>query len=56
MIIYRENATNAISLRQIVADAGEHMIKVVDDILDTLTDGEHRRTIAALETKQDTKV
>uniref|UniRef100_A0A0N5AP61 Bromo domain-containing protein n=1 Tax=Syphacia muris TaxID=451379 RepID=A0A0N5AP61_9BILA len=51
----RENVTNAISLRQMVENAGDHMIKIVDDILDTLTDGEHRRTISALETEKVTQ-
>ncbi|VDK75517.1 unnamed protein product [Litomosoides sigmodontis] len=46
----RTNVTNAISLREMVDNAGEYMIKVVDDLLDTLTNGEHRRTIKALET------
>lgn len=45
--------TSAISLRQMVDNAGEHMIKVVDDLLDTLSNGEHRRTIKALETEKE---
>lgn len=36
-----------------VDNASEYMIKVVDDLLDTLTNGEHRRTIKALETDID---
>lgn len=36
-----------------VDNASEYMIKVVDDLLDTLTNGEHRRTIKALETDTD---
>lgn len=39
-----------------VEDAGEHMIKIVDDLLDTLTDGEHSKTISALEKKEQMKV
>lgn len=50
---FRTNVTNAISLREMVDNAGEYMIKVVDDLLDTLTNGEHRRTIKALETDVD---
>uniref|UniRef100_A0A1I8EQ81 Bromo domain-containing protein n=1 Tax=Wuchereria bancrofti TaxID=6293 RepID=A0A1I8EQ81_WUCBA len=49
----RTNVTNAISLREMVDNCGEYMIKVVDDLLDTLTNGEHRRTIKALETDAD---
>lgn len=44
---------DVISLREMVDNAGDHMIKVVDDLLDTLTNGEHRRAIKALETDQD---
>lgn len=36
-----------------VDNSGEYMIKVVDDLLDTLTNGEHRRTIKALETDME---
>lgn len=40
-----------------VEDSGEHLIRLVDDLLDTLTDGEHRRTIATLENESgETKV
>ncbi|VDO49842.1 unnamed protein product [Onchocerca flexuosa] len=49
----KNNVTNTVSLREMVDNAGEHMIKVIDDLLDTLTDGEHRRTIKALETDVD---
>ncbi|VDM95172.1 unnamed protein product [Thelazia callipaeda] len=45
----KTNVTNAITLRQMVENTSEHMIKVVDDLLDTLTSGEHRRTLKALE-------
>ncbi len=46
----RANATQAITLRQMVENAGEHLIKTVDDLLDTLTDGEHRKTLQQLST------
>ncbi|KAL3997419.1 hypothetical protein ACH3XW_10835 [Acanthocheilonema viteae] len=49
----RTNVTNTVSLREMVDNAGEYMIKVVDDLLDTLTNGEHRRTIKAVEADMD---
>ncbi|EFO22278.1 hypothetical protein LOAG_06208 [Loa loa] len=49
----RTNVMNAVSLREMVDNCGEYMIKVVDDLLDTLTNGEHRRTVKALETDTD---
>ncbi|VDM82875.1 unnamed protein product, partial [Strongylus vulgaris] len=50
---YGDRATIAdvMSLRNMVEDAGAHFIKVVDDLLDTLTDGEHSRTMIAEEVK-----
>lgn len=39
-----------------VEDSGAHLIKLVDDLLDTLTDGEHSRTLSALRTEPDAKV
>ncbi|KAK6052631.1 hypothetical protein COOONC_09863 [Cooperia oncophora] len=36
------------SLREMVCNAGAHFVKVVDDLLDTLTDGEHSRAMAEL--------
>lgn len=51
----RSNASSALALRQMVEDAGENLIKVVDGILDALTDGEHSRTIKALSNGTDEK-
>uniref|UniRef100_A0A1I7WSA8 Bromo domain-containing protein n=1 Tax=Heterorhabditis bacteriophora TaxID=37862 RepID=A0A1I7WSA8_HETBA len=49
----RSTVSDVMSLRNMVTDAGAHFIKVVDDLLDTLTDGEHSRTIQCLENKND---
>lgn len=47
----RSTASDVVSMRNMVADAGEHFIKLVDDMLDTLTDGEHTRAYNTLEKK-----
>lgn len=54
----RNTVADVMSLREIVSDAGAHFIKVVDDLLDTLTDGEHSRAMAELKDRNevDTKV
>ncbi|CAB3408513.1 unnamed protein product [Caenorhabditis bovis] len=41
----RSNAANVLSIRRFVENAGDDMINVVDNLLDTLTDGEHRRAL-----------
>ncbi|KAK6726761.1 hypothetical protein RB195_004836 [Necator americanus] len=48
----RSTVADVMSLRNMVEDAGAHFIKVVDDLLDTLTDGEHSRTMVELKKKQ----
>ncbi|KAI1720678.1 bromodomain-containing protein [Ditylenchus destructor] len=45
----KANAIEALSLRQMVSDSGESAIGIVDMFLDKLTDGEHTRTMNALE-------
>ncbi|CAJ0962740.1 unnamed protein product, partial [Mesorhabditis belari] len=45
----RENVADALSLRSMVTNTNDHMLKVVDEFLDGLTDGEHSRTIRQLE-------
>ncbi|VDK43661.1 unnamed protein product [Anisakis simplex] len=52
----KQNVMNGIALRNMVEDSGEHLMKLVDDMLDTLTDGEHSKTIKALQTEPDAKV
>uniref|UniRef100_A0A915AJ43 Bromo domain-containing protein n=1 Tax=Parascaris univalens TaxID=6257 RepID=A0A915AJ43_PARUN len=52
----KQSVTNAFALRSMVEDSGAHLIKLVDDLLDTLTDGEHSRTLSALRTEPDAKV
>ncbi|CAJ0584178.1 unnamed protein product, partial [Mesorhabditis spiculigera] len=47
----RANAADVQSLRNMVANAGDHMIKIVDELLDGLTDGEHSRAMQQLEKK-----
>ncbi|VDO26061.1 unnamed protein product [Haemonchus placei] len=44
----RSTVADVMSLRNMVSDAGAHFVKVVDDLLDTLTDGEHSRAMAEL--------
>uniref|UniRef100_W6ND92 Bromodomain domain containing protein n=2 Tax=Haemonchus contortus TaxID=6289 RepID=W6ND92_HAECO len=44
----RATVADVMSLRNMVSDAGAHFVKVVDDLLDTLTDGEHSRAMAEL--------
>lgn len=44
----QQNATDALALRQMVADCDEIYLKHVDGMLDSLTDGEHSRTMKAL--------
>ncbi|KAK5980512.1 SWI/SNF nucleosome remodeling complex component, partial [Trichostrongylus colubriformis] len=44
----RCTVADVMSLRDMVSDAGAHFVKVVDDLLDTLTDGEHSRAVAEL--------
>ncbi|KHJ80105.1 hypothetical protein OESDEN_20228 [Oesophagostomum dentatum] len=48
----RSTVADVMSLRNMVEDAGDHFIKVVDDLLDTLTDGEHSRTMVELKKKE----
>ncbi|KAL6729510.1 hypothetical protein Aduo_000557 [Ancylostoma duodenale] len=48
----RSTVADVMSLRNMVEDAGEHFIKVVDDLLDTLTDGEHSRAMVELKKKE----
>ncbi|KIH44926.1 hypothetical protein ANCDUO_25039, partial [Ancylostoma duodenale] len=48
----RSTVADVMSLRNMVEDAGEHFIKVVDDLLDTLTDGEHSRAMIELKKKE----
>ncbi|KAK0425096.1 hypothetical protein QR680_009027 [Steinernema hermaphroditum] len=45
----RENASDAIVLKQVVKGTNEEYERAVDNMLDLLTDGEHNRTIAELE-------
>ncbi|CAI4225252.1 unnamed protein product [Auanema sp. JU1783] len=47
----RSMVSEVMSLRNMVGDSSEHFIKVVDDMLDTLTDGEHRKAMKVLENK-----
>lgn len=49
----KQNVADAMALRQSVANASENLIRVVDGLLDTLTDGEHSRTLKALETPEN---
>jgi bromodomain-containing protein 7/9 len=51
----RTNAADALALRQSVQDSSENLLRVVDGILDSLTDGEHSRTIKALESPMEKK-
>lgn len=43
------------ALRQVAADSGAALLKAVDGILDTLTDGEHSRMMRKLEEEQGQK-
>ncbi len=46
-----QNVVSVMAMRQMVADFGEQLIKLVDDLLDGLTDNEHSKTIEQLEGK-----
>lgn len=52
----QQNATDALSLRNMVLDCEESYLKHVDNILNQLTDGEHSRTIKELEKNEDEKL
>jgi hypothetical protein len=44
-----QNTSDALALRQFAIDSNENLVKMVDNLLDTLTDGEHSRTMECLE-------
>ncbi|KAI6182584.1 Bromodomain-containing protein 7 [Aphelenchoides bicaudatus] len=45
----KKNMADAMTLRQMAADSGACLLKAVDGILDSLTDGEHSKTMKELE-------
>jgi bromodomain-containing protein 7/9 len=45
----KQNVVDAFTFRRMALDTSENLVKVIDGILDTLTDGEHSRTIKQLE-------
>lgn len=49
----RENAADVLQLRQMVADSGGYFLDMIDNMLDSLTEGEHSRTIEALKTSEN---
>lgn len=49
----QENAIDALTLRQMVSGCDYAYVKHVDSLLDYLTDGEHSRTIKALEADEN---
>uniref|UniRef100_A0A914W8I2 Bromo domain-containing protein n=1 Tax=Plectus sambesii TaxID=2011161 RepID=A0A914W8I2_9BILA len=50
----QNNATYALSMRQFAESAGDRMVRLVDDMLDTLTAGEHRKAMKALHDSEKT--
>lgn len=45
----KQNAVDAFTLRRMAADSSASLAKMVDGLLDTLTDGEHSRTLKNIE-------
>lgn len=52
----KDNVADVFALRQMVAGAGPMASSVVEEMLNELTEGEHRKTIAELEGKQTSAV
>uniref|UniRef100_A0A914Y637 Bromo domain-containing protein n=1 Tax=Panagrolaimus superbus TaxID=310955 RepID=A0A914Y637_9BILA len=48
----RENAADIFQLRQMVVDSGGYFLELFDNMLNTLTDGEHSRTVETLQTSE----